>query len=143
MRNMSFIMTTSAYRDGSKTVTRRLGWWNLKPGDRFMGVCKALGLKKGELVIRLHPSQVISVRREPLEAITIRDLALEGFPDVTKEVFIKAFLEHNKVKCREYGRRTEVNRIQFKHLSLCPRCQIPVAFLGDYCGECLCEQDGV
>jgi hypothetical protein len=141
MRNMSFIMTTEAFRDGSKTVTRRLGWWNLKRGDRFMGVVKGMGLKKGEHIVRLHPAEVVSVRRTPLDCITIRDVLLEGFPDMGPEEFIQRFLEHNAAKCKKDGRYTEVNRIEFKHLSLCPGCLCPVAYLGDYCGECICEDD--
>lgn len=31
MRNISFSMSTAAVRNRSKTVTRRLGWWNRKP----------------------------------------------------------------------------------------------------------------
>ena len=142
MRNMSFIMTTEAYRSGQKRVTRRLGWWNLKPGDRFMGVVKGMGLKKGEHIIRMHPAEVVSVRVEPLEAITIRDLPLEGFPDMTTEEFIQRFMEHNAAKCKLMGRQTPVNRIRFEHLAWCPLCLTPVAYLGDYCGECLCEEYG-
>jgi len=33
MRNMSFSMTVDQIRDGSKTVTRRLGWLFLNFGD--------------------------------------------------------------------------------------------------------------
>ena len=32
-RNMSFSMTTGPFRARTKTVTRRFGWWFLKPGD--------------------------------------------------------------------------------------------------------------
>lgn len=141
MRNMSFGMTTEAFRRGEKTVTRRLGWWTLKPGDCLMGVEKSQGLKKGEHIVRLHPIEIIASWGEMLEDITIQDLPLEGFPDMTTEEFIRMFVEHNAAKCKEDGRRTEVNRIKFKHLSLCPGCLHPVAYLGDYCGECLCEDD--
>ena len=48
MRRMSFSMTEPQFRDGSKDVTRRLGWKFLKPGDRIMGVRKCMGLAKGE-----------------------------------------------------------------------------------------------
>ena len=44
MRNMSFFMTTKQFEDGSKDITRRFGWWNLKPGDRVKAVKKAMGL---------------------------------------------------------------------------------------------------
>ena len=45
-RNMSFSMTTEAIRDRSKTVTRRLGWSFLQPGDLLWAVEKGMGLKK-------------------------------------------------------------------------------------------------
>ena len=32
-RHMSFSMTTEAVRNRTKTVTRRLAWWDLKPGE--------------------------------------------------------------------------------------------------------------
>jgi hypothetical protein len=41
-------MTTEQFRTGQKTVTLRLGWVNLKPGDVLMGVEKCQGLRKGE-----------------------------------------------------------------------------------------------
>jgi hypothetical protein len=48
MRNISFSITRFQFCDRTKTVTRRLGWAKLKPGDVLMGVEKAMGLKKGE-----------------------------------------------------------------------------------------------
>ena len=61
MRNMSFAMTTEAVRNQTKTVTRRFGWWFLKPGDMVQPVEKAMGLRKGEvgymgLVLSVHPN---------------------------------------------------------------------------------------
>lgn len=47
MRIMSFALTEQQLMDGTKTVTRRVGWANLKPGDRLTAVRKAMGLKKG------------------------------------------------------------------------------------------------
>ena len=66
MRNMSFALTTEQYRNGTKTVTRRMNWETLTKGDEFMGVEKGMGLKKGEKMKRLGPAAVVSVRREPL-----------------------------------------------------------------------------
>ena len=34
-RNMSFSMITDQILCGTKTVTRRFGWWWLRPGDRL------------------------------------------------------------------------------------------------------------
>ena len=47
MRLMSFALTTRQFLAHEKTVTRRLGWEFLKPGDRVCGVEKGMGLKKG------------------------------------------------------------------------------------------------
>lgn len=138
-------MTTEQFKSGTKDVTRRLGWRNLRPGEQLMGVQKSQGLKKGEHVIRLHPIVVISAIPEPLCDIRRHgknETRREGFPDMSPDEFIDMFLEHNGKKCLQ-GEGTPVNRIVFKHLSHCPGCLYPVAHLGDYCGECLCEDDGV
>lgn len=86
MRNISFSMTTPQHKDGSKDVTRRFGWWNLKPGDRLMAVEKAMGLKKGEKMVRLGEIEIVSVRREPLNRMVLEpeygaeEMRREGFP---------------------------------------------------------------
>ncbi len=66
MRLMSFALTTEQIRDRSKTVTRRIGWQDLKPGTLLCAVRKAQGLKKGEKVERLATIRVVNVRRESL-----------------------------------------------------------------------------
>ena len=43
-RNMSFMLTTEQVRNKTKTVTRRLGWWFLKPGEIVNAVEKGMGL---------------------------------------------------------------------------------------------------
>ncbi len=50
MRNMSFAMTTEQVRNQTKSVTRRFGWWFLKPGDEVQPVVKGMGLKKGDQI---------------------------------------------------------------------------------------------
>ncbi len=47
MKNISFALTTKQFLDGSKTVTRRLGWANLKPGEILMACEKCMGLGPG------------------------------------------------------------------------------------------------
>jgi hypothetical protein len=143
MRNMSFIMTTEAFKNGTKTVTRRLGWWNVAVGERLMGVQKCQGFKKGEHIVRLHPIIVKNARGEMLKAITKAEVVREGFPDMDPAEFVGMYVKHNWAKCKKDRERTVVNRIQFEHLALCPGCLYPVAHLGDYCGECLCEEDGI
>jgi len=70
MRNMSFALTTEQIMDGSKDVTRRLGWLFLKPGDLIRPVRKCMGLRPGEkIVVLTDPKRVVDVRREPLRAM--------------------------------------------------------------------------
>lgn len=110
-RNMSFAMTTPQFLDGSKDVTRRLGWGFLVPDDIVNGVKKAMGLRKGETIDRLHQIQIISTRWEPLYRITPDDVRREGFPDWTPEQFIEFFCNAHRVPAG-----IPVNRIEFRHL---------------------------
>ena len=111
MKLISFFLTTPQFLDGSKDVTRRLGWKNLKPGDRLMAVRKAQGLKKGEHPEKLGVIEVVSVRREPLWSIDNDDVKREGFPDMVWEDFVDMFCKH--MKCE---RSTRVTRIEFKRV---------------------------
>jgi hypothetical protein len=114
MRNMSFSMTTEAYKNRTKTVTRRLGWGDLKPGDVFMGVEKGMGLKKGQHVTRLGAARVVSAGWEPLSKIHQygpEELVHEGFPDMTAEEFVGMFMMHND--CHP---SSMVMRIEFEHI---------------------------
>lgn len=77
---MSFSLTTAQFKTRTKTVTRRLGWSFLKPGDLVMGCEKCMGLKKGEKVRRLGVIQITGVRRELLCHIHQTDVVKEGFP---------------------------------------------------------------
>jgi hypothetical protein len=117
---MSFSMTTQAVRDGTKTVTRRLGWWGLQPGTLLQAVEKAQGLKKGEHVKPLGVIRVVSVCREPLYAIvTDRDgdteAEREGFPKLNGEGFITMFVKANGCTAG-----TWVNRIEFEYVDEVP-----------------------
>lgn len=109
MRNMSFFLTQDQLLDGSKTVTRRLGWQVLKAGDRFRAVRKVQGLKKGEGIDALAECEVIGVRRERLDAIDQADCTAEGFPAMTPSEFVDMF-------CKAMGCEpdTEVTRVEFR-----------------------------
>lgn len=111
MRNMSFSMTEVAYLDGSKTVTRRLGWKFLKVGDVVMAVRKSQGLKKDEKVVKLGPFRVVNKRRERLVKIDKSDCAREGFRDMHPWHFAEMF-------CREMKCRPDiiVTRIEFERI---------------------------
>jgi hypothetical protein len=79
----------------TKTVTRRNGWAWLQPGTILNGVNKSQGLKKGEHPVKLATIRVVSVRREPLSAITKEDVVREGFAGWTPEQFIAFYAGHN------------------------------------------------
>lgn len=109
MANMSFAMTTDQMRKGLKDVTRRFGWWKLKPGKQIWAVEKGMGLKKGEKIKRICLIQVISTRTEPLNAIKQSDVVREGFPGWRPRRFVQMLVDHYKVDPAE-----PVNRIEFE-----------------------------
>lgn len=108
MRNMSFALTERQLLDGSKTVTRRLGWQFLKPGDRLKAVRKCMGLKKGEHPVVLTIIDVLHVSRERLHAISQAEVWREGFR-MTPAEFVAFFCKH--MKCQP---DTVVTRVEFK-----------------------------
>lgn len=123
MRLISFSMTTAAFLEGRKSVTRRVGWKNVRPGDRLMAIEKGQGLKKGEKVRRLGEIEVVSVRRERLDAITAEDVAREGLDGATTpDEFIRRFAEGNKFARGD----TQITRIEFRKVeAMAPGCEPP------------------
>ncbi|MGR3179904.1 MAG: ASCH domain-containing protein [Candidatus Anammoxibacter sp.] len=99
-------------KDREKDITRRLGWWFLKPGDIVMAVEKCMGLKKGEKVKRLYPIQIISTKPEILAHISIKDCKREGFPELKRHEFVLMFIKHNNCNSA-----TVINRIEFKEIN--------------------------
>ena len=112
---MSFSATWPQILDGSKTVTRRLGWRTLKPGDRFQAVQKGQGLRKGEKVVRGPVLECVSNDPEKLFQIGYphddHETAREGFPEMTPRQFVDMFCKMNG--CYPLDR---VNRIEFKQV---------------------------
>jgi hypothetical protein len=120
MRQISFALTTPQFLDGSKDVTRRVGWENLKPGELLTAVEKAQGLKRGQKVKRIGKLRVVDVRREPLrrlmdsEEYGFAETGREGFqhsPKRQPEVFVYWFCKTHK--CTP---ETIVTRIEFVKL---------------------------
>lgn len=117
---MSFMLTTDQIRARKKFVTRRMGWKNLKFGDKLYAVEKCMGLKKGEKIVRLQPFplQVIASRWESLSMLVenidygIFEMNLEGFPDMDPADFIALFLHTHKGATP----KSLVHRIQFIYL---------------------------
>ena len=128
MRNISFSLTEEQFLDGSKDVTRRLGWVFLKPGDRLMACRKCMGLKPGEKIVRLGEIEVVSVRSEHLDrmATSVRgvpsplplirygntEAIREGFPHLTGDQFVSMFCKH--MNCRP---DQIITRIEFKRIN--------------------------
>ncbi len=110
-RNMSFALTTAQVRARQKTVTRRLGWGGLKPGELFWAVEKAMGLKPGEKIVRLALLRCVSNRAERLKDIDADDVKREGFPGMTAKQFLEMFCEH--MNCAP---DTSVQRIEFEYV---------------------------
>ena len=111
-RLMAVSLTEPQVRDRSKTVTRRAGWLMLRPGDQLTLCRKVMGRRPGEPLERIATVEVVSVRREPLNAITADDVTAEGFPQMTPEEFISFFCATHKGCAPE----TEITRIQWTYL---------------------------
>lgn len=111
-RLMSVSLTEPQVRARSKTVTRRVGWLMLKPGDRLTLCRKVMGRRKGEPLERITEVEVVSVSREPLHAITMPDVIAEGFPKMTPTEFVEFFCGSHK-GCTP---GTEVTRIRWRYL---------------------------
>lgn len=111
-RNMSFMLTTTQMRARTKTVTRRMGWWNVKPGEVINACVQCQGLRKGQKVKVITQIRVVNARGEALEAITPEDCVKEGFPELSPRQFMSLFITTHK------GERPEtiVNRIEFEYL---------------------------
>lgn len=80
-RRMSCSLTIDAVRDRTKTVTRRHidTWRTLHPGDELVLIEKGMGLPAGARQVVLDTVRVLDVRVEPLSAITLPEVAAEGF----------------------------------------------------------------
>jgi hypothetical protein len=112
-RLMSCSLTVRQVRDRTKTVTRRLGWRMLSEGDQLTLCAKVQGRKPGEPLDRIATVEVVSVRRERLDAITAADVAAEGFPQMTSPgEFVSFFCATHRGCAPE----TEVARIQWRYL---------------------------
>lgn len=129
-RLMSVSLTEDAVRARRKTVTRRLGWAMVKPGDTLTLCRKVMGRKRAdgtvEPLVRIAEVRVVSVRREPLNAITDDDVIREGFdaehrgplmlndtgqPFTPAQWFVEFFTSN--MKCKPDA---EVTRIEWEYL---------------------------
>lgn len=110
-RHMSFALTTEQVKRRIKTVTRRGGWRDLKPGTLLWAVNKSQGLKKGEHPVKLSLIRCVSNTPEPLNAITPEDVEREGFAGWSVEQFVEMYCAHNGGAPDQM-----VNRIEFEYV---------------------------
>jgi hypothetical protein len=114
---MSFALTTPQILARSKTVTRRIGWANLKPGTLLQAIEKGQGLKKGEKVRKLCVIRVTDVRGEWMSDFasyyTREECAREGFPEMTPEEFNSFFRRSHPDRGLDDLR---VTRIEFEYV---------------------------
>jgi hypothetical protein len=117
-RYISFMLTQPQIRARTKTVTRRVGWKDLKPGTLLIAAEKCQGLGKGGKIKRLGMIRVTAVRRERLDELLNNTgwgalgCKAEGFPDMTPSAFVAFFCLSHK-GCTP---STEVTRIQFEYI---------------------------
>lgn len=115
MRRMSFSMTTKQFLDGTKDVTRRMGWPYLRVGDHLLGIKKGMGLKKGQHQRVLGEIVVMSARWERLDGITNEECQREGFPHMTPGEFVEMFCRANRCNPDH-----TIRRIEFVHVASRP-----------------------
>lgn len=137
MRNMSFALTTQQILHRTKTVTRRIGWEYLKPGDLLQAIEKGQGLKAGEKARKLAVIRVKDVRRERLDellgpnfAYGNEEVVREGFPDATPAGFIYMFVcshrvpdyadSMGRIHYRRCEASDEVTRVEFEYVDEAP-----------------------
>jgi hypothetical protein len=122
-RLLSVALTEQAVIERRKFVTRRLGWRFVRVGDHLTLVRKSMGRRRRdgtvEPLVRLGEVRVVSVRREPLNAITVEDVRAEGFGSWVDEFgayatnrFVGFFCGH--MNC---DHDTEITRIEWEYLS--------------------------
>ncbi|MFI9538309.1 hypothetical protein ACIG56_34390 [Nocardia fusca] len=111
-RLMSVALTEPQVRARSKTVTRRMGWHVLKPGDRLTLCRKVMGRRRGEPLVRIVDVRVLAVRRERLDEITPDEVLAEGFPEMSPDEFIEFFCGSHKGCTPD----SEVTRIEWAYL---------------------------
>lgn len=140
MRNISFALTTEQVRNRTKTVTRRIGWEFLKPGDLLQPVEKCQGLKKGGKIAKIGgPIRVVAVERQPLDTLLTcyemyanADLRREGFDPsmMSRREFVEMFCRTHRIptndgshaigggrsRSRPCEPSDEVTRIEFEYV---------------------------
>lgn len=114
---LSAMLTTDQVIDRTKDVTRRANWLHIGAGTPLTVCTKVQGRKAGEPLIRLAEVVVVTLRREPLGAITAEDCVREGFPNHSPTQFVEFFCRH----MRGCTPTTPITRIEWMYLPDQPR----------------------
>jgi hypothetical protein len=118
-RLMSVALTAPQVIARQKTVTRRLGWQFLRPGDQLTLCRKVQGRRPGEPLVRLAEVEVVDVRRVLLGAIDPTEVAREGFRNLTPMQFVEFFCTHMGCTPDDV-----VTRIEWRYLPPEPAAQL-------------------
>jgi hypothetical protein len=138
MRRMSFAMTTEAVRARRKFITRRQGpmWRRLKPQERFVGVEKCQGLKKGQRQVVIAPElECVDVTIVRIGDMQDAECAAEGFPEMTAAEFVAMYCRANRVTPDD-----DCARIVFRYVGEGCRCDHiapELRDLGQMCSPCV------
>lgn len=114
---MSVSLTAQAVRDRVKTQTRRDGWLRLNSGNQLALCPRYRGVSRGDREL-ITIVDVISVRREPLRAISAADVLAEGFPEWTPDEFVEFFCRTH----RGIEPASEITRIEWAYPRICRQC---------------------
>lgn len=126
-RLMAVSLTEASVMDRTKTVTRRLGWRHLRPGDRLTLCRKVMGRRRAdgtvEPLVRLAEVEVVDVRRDKLWAITDDEIAREAVLD---QPWVEVYVDSGQPTpqawvwwyCEQFGVQpdAEVTRIEWRYL---------------------------
>ena len=102
---------------GTKDVTRRYGWLNVKVGELLQGIEKGQGIPKGGHVRKLRQIRVLSARREKLARLLEEpeygrdEMRREGFPGMEPRDFVGRYFG----KGRD-GIAATITRIEFEYV---------------------------
>lgn len=109
-RLMAVSMTEDAVVARTKTVTRRLGWANVRVGEVLQLARKVMGRRAGEPLVIVARVRVVAHSWERLDTITAAEVAREGLP-MTPAEFVAFF-------CAGHGCEpgTVVHRIEWEYL---------------------------
>lgn len=111
MRNMSFALTVPQFLARTKTVTRRLRWEDVEPGEVIAGCRKCMGLPPGERIERLGLIVATEVNRQPIRVGDDDEAAREGFPGMRWPHFVELLCDAYRVPSTE-----PITRIRFAYI---------------------------